>query len=51
MMSEKNLKSVLKKWKFPDCIIKKYNEKGIEEIFEWQAQVLNDIRVSGIILV
>lgn len=48
---EKNLKSILKKWKFPSSIIKKYEEKGIVEIFDWQAQVLNNDQVSGISII
>ena len=44
---EKNLKSILKKWKFPEKIVQKYDEVGIKEIFDWQAEVLNNAQVSG----
>ena len=43
----KNLKSILSKWKFPVSISKKYEEKGIVEIFDWQADCLNNVQVSG----
>ena len=43
-----NLESILTKWKFPRSIIEKYKSKGIDEIFEWQAECLNTSRVSGL---
>ena len=35
-----NLTNILKKWKFPQDVINKYESIGIFEVFEWQAECL-----------
>lgn len=47
--NSRNIKSILKKWKFPANIIEKYCALGIKEVFEWQADCLNNTLISGII--
>lgn len=47
MSISNNLENILKKWKFPQTIIEKYKSIGIIDIFDWQAECLNNKEISG----
>ena len=45
--SNRNLESLLLKWKFPKDVIEKYKSLKILEIFDWQAECLQIQEVLG----
>ena len=45
--NEKKIDVILSSWNFNNSIIEKYKILGINQIFDWQAECLNQTTVLG----